>query len=71
MDPDFIRRVCEIFGVSAEDVIGGIGEVTEEIDPIKLTELVMLSRERLANLAEDEARELIRVLISASRKPQR
>jgi hypothetical protein len=71
MDPDFIRRVCEIFGVSAEDVIGGIGEVSEEIDPIKLTELVMLSRERLANLAEDEARELIRVLISASRKPQR
>ena len=44
MDPDFIRRVCEIFGVSAEAVVGGIGEVTEEIDPIKLT---MLSRERL------------------------
>jgi len=60
MDPDFIRRVCEIFGASAEAVIGGIGEVTEEIDPIKLA---MLSRERLANLAEDEARELIRVLI--------
>lgn len=70
MDPDFIRRVCEIFGVSGENVIGGIGEVTEEIDPIKLTELVILSRERLGNLAEDEARELIRVLISASRKPQ-
>lgn len=71
MDSDFIRRVCEIFGASAEAVIGGIGEVTEEIDPIKLTELAMLSRERLANLPEDEARELIRVLISASRKPVR
>ena len=71
MDPDFIRRVCEIFGVSAEAVVGGIGEVTEEIDPIKLTELVMLSREQLGNLPEDEARELIRVLISASRQPQR
>ena len=68
MDPDFIRRVCEIFGVSTEDVIGGIGEVTEAIDPIKLTELVMLARERLGNLPEDEARELILVLISASRK---
>ena len=68
MDPDFVKRVCEIFGVSAEDVIGGIGEVTEDIDPIKLTKLVMLARERLANLPEDEAGELIRVLISASRK---
>jgi len=28
MDSDFIRRVCEIFGASAEAVIGGIGEVT-------------------------------------------
>ena len=27
MDPDFIRRLCEIFGVSAEDVIDGGGEV--------------------------------------------
>jgi hypothetical protein len=68
MDPDFIRRVCEIFRVSTEDVIGGMGEVTEAIDPIKLTELVMLARERLGNLPEDEARELILVLISASRK---
>jgi hypothetical protein len=71
MDPDFIRRVCEIFGVSAEEVIGGIGEVTEDIDPTKLTELVMLARERLGNLPEDEARELILVLISASRKSRR
>ncbi|HLY00632.1 MAG TPA: hypothetical protein VKR62_18195 [Roseiarcus sp.] len=70
MDPDFISRVCEIFGVSAEDVIGGIGEVPEDIDPFKLTELVMLARERLGNLPEVEARELIRILISASRKPQ-
>jgi hypothetical protein len=70
MDPDFIRRVCEIFGVSGEDVIGGIGEVTEDIDPVKLTELVVLARERLGNLPVDEARDLIRALISASRKPQ-
>jgi hypothetical protein len=68
MDPDFIRRVCDIFGVSAEEVIGGIGEVTADIDPVKLTELVVLSRERLGNLPEEEAGELIRVLISASRK---
>ena len=53
-----------------EDVIGGIGEVPEDIDPFKLTELVMLARERLGNLPEVEARELIRILISASRKPQ-
>ena len=70
MDPDFIKRVCEIFGVSAEEVIGGIGEVTEDIDPVKLTELVVLSRERLGTLPADEARDLIRALISASRKPQ-
>lgn len=63
MDPDFIRRVCEIFGASAEAVIGGIAKVTEEIDPIKLTELAIMSRERLANPAEDEARELVRVSI--------
>jgi hypothetical protein len=68
MDPDFVRRVCEIFGVSADDVIGGIGQVPEDIDPLKLTELVMLARERLGNLPENEAQELIRVLISASRK---
>ena len=70
MDPDFIRRVCEIFGVSAEEVIGGIGEVPEDIDPVKLTELLVLSRERLGNLPVDEARDLIRALISASRKLQ-
>ena len=70
MDPDFIRRVCEIFGVSTEEVIGGIGEVTEDIDPVKLTELLVLSRERLGNLPVDEARDLIRALISASRKLQ-
>ena len=40
MDPDFIRRLCEILGVSAEDVIDGGGEVILDIDPIKLTELV-------------------------------
>ncbi len=68
MDPDFIKRVCDIFGVSAEEVIGGIGEVTADIDPVKLTELVVLARERLGNLPEDEAGNLIRVLISASRK---
>jgi hypothetical protein len=51
MDPDFIRRVCDIFGVSAEEVIGGIGEVSEDIDPVKLTELVVLSRERLGKSA--------------------
>jgi hypothetical protein len=70
MDPDFIGRVCEIFGVSAEEVTGGIGEVTEDIDPVKLTELLVLSRERLGNLPVDEARDLIRALILASRKPQ-
>jgi hypothetical protein len=68
MDPDFIRRVCDIFGVSAEEVIGGNGEVTADIDPVKLAELVVLSRERLGNLPEEEAGELIRVLISAPRK---
>ena len=47
MDPDFIRRLCEIFGVSAEDVIGGGGEAILDIDPIKLTELVVRSREQL------------------------
>ena len=70
MDPDFIRRVCEIFGVSAEEVIGGGGEAIQDIDPVKLTELVVLSRERLGNLLEDEARVLVRALILASRKPQ-
>jgi len=68
MDPDFIRQLCEIFGVSAEDIIGGDGEAIQEIDPIKLTELVVLSRERLGNLSEDEARGLVRALIQASRK---
>jgi hypothetical protein len=70
MDPDFIRRLCEILGVSAEDVIDGGGEVILDIDPIKLTELVVLSRERLGNLPEDEAAVLVRALILASRKPQ-
>jgi hypothetical protein len=44
MDPDFIRRVCKIFGASAEEVIGGIGEVTEDIDPVKLTELMVVGQ---------------------------
>jgi hypothetical protein len=70
MDPDFIRRLCEILGVSAEDVIGGGGEVILDIDPIKLTELVVLSRDRLGNLPEDEAGVLVRALILASRKPR-
>jgi hypothetical protein len=30
--------------VSAEDVIGGIGEVPEDIDPFKLTVLLQISR---------------------------
>ena len=70
MDPDFIRRLCEILGVSPEDVTGGGGEVIQDIDPVKLTELVVLSRKRLGTLPADEARDLIRALISASRKSQ-
>ena len=42
---------CAILGVSAEDVIDGGGEVILDIDPIKLTELVVLSRERLGESA--------------------
>ena len=69
---DFIRRACELFGVSPEEIIGEIGGVpfTQEIDPIKLEELVALARARLGALPLDEAKALIRSLISASRTPQ-
>jgi transcriptional regulator with XRE-family HTH domain len=69
---DFIRRACEVFGISAEEVIGDSAGVafTQDIDPSKLTDLIALSRERLASLPEDEAKKLIRALISASRTPR-
>ena len=69
---DFIRRACDLFGVSPEEISGEIGGIpfTQEIDPIKLEELVALARSRLGALPLEEAKELIRSLISASRTPR-
>lgn len=71
LSDDFIRRACELFGVSAEDIIGETGGIafTQDIDPNKLAALVMLARERLGALPEIEAKNLILALISASRRP--
>ena len=68
---DFIRRACEAFGVSAEEIIGEAGGVAlnEQIDPNKLALLITLARERLGALPETEAKNLILALISASRRP--
>jgi len=69
LSDDFIRRACELFGVSAEEIIGEIDGMpfSQEIDPIKLEGLVALARERLGALPLEEAKEMIRSLISASR----
>jgi hypothetical protein len=49
MKDDFIRRACEVFGVSAEEIIGEAGGLpfTQAIDPNKLVQLIRLARERL------------------------
>ena len=68
---DFIRRACELFGVSPEEIMGGAGGTTftQDIDPSKLADLIALARERLGSLPAEEARALILALISASRRP--
>ena len=68
---ELIRRACELFGVSAEELIGEAGGVAlnEQIDPNKLASLITLARERLGSLPEIEAKNLILALISASRRP--
>jgi transcriptional regulator with XRE-family HTH domain len=67
---DFIRRACEVFGVEPEAIIRETKSLsfTQDIDPGKLAQLVILARERLASLPEAEAKQLILALISASRR---
>ena len=69
---DFIRRACEVFGVKPEAIIRETAGVsfTQDIDPSKLATLIILARERLGSLPEEEAKQLILALISASRRPQ-
>src|SRR6185312_3738927 len=69
LSDDFIRLACELFGVSAEEIIGETHGMpfSQAIDPIKLEGLVLIARERLGLLPPDEAKEMIRSLISASR----
>lgn len=70
MSDDLIRRACEVFGVSAEEIISGLaGGISQEIDPNKLADFVTQARERLGSLPALEAKNLILALISASRRP--
>lgn len=70
LSAELIRRACELFGVSAEEILGDSGGAVlgQEIDPTKLADLITLARERLGILPADEAKVLVRALISASRK---
>lgn len=72
LDTEFIRRACELFGVSADEIIGEAGGAAfvQDIDPVRLTELIALSRERVGTLPLDEAKQLIQALISAARRPR-
>jgi transcriptional regulator with XRE-family HTH domain len=69
---DFIRRACEVFGVEPEAIIRETKtfSFSQDIDPGRLAQLVILARERLGSLPEAEAKQLILALISASRRPQ-
>jgi transcriptional regulator with XRE-family HTH domain len=69
---DFIRRACEVFGVTPQAIMRETAGVSfsQDIDPHKLATLIILARERLGSLPEEEAKQLILALISASRRPQ-
>jgi transcriptional regulator with XRE-family HTH domain len=69
---DFIRRACEVFGVTPEAIMRETAVVSfaQDIDPGKLATLIILARERLGSLPEAEAKQLLLALISASRRPQ-
>jgi transcriptional regulator with XRE-family HTH domain len=69
---DFIRRACEVFGVKPEAIMRETEGIafSQDIDPGKLAQLVILARERLGSLPEAEAKQLILALISASRRPR-
>ena len=69
----FIRRVCETFGVSPDDVMTQVSADPQSqiapIDPEKLASFVAQAKDRLAGLSEIEARNLVLALISAARMP--
>jgi len=72
---EFIRKACDVFGVSPEEIISeislsqsGQGD-PRPIDPEKLSSFVAQAKDRLASLSEIEAKNLVLALISASRMP--
>ena len=67
-----IRRACVVFKATPSEVLGAESIVPDPsdqwpIDTEKLARLITEARERLGDLPEDEARNLVAALISASR----
>lgn len=75
MAPDFITRACEVFGIRPEDILSEINSSNDPaagplvtIDPVRLASLIELSKDRIAVLTTEKARELLLALIEAARK---
>lgn len=75
LSDEFIRKACETFGVSPDDILGQIslaenveGAALPPIDPELLASFVAQAKDRIASLSEIEARNLVLALISAARK---
>lgn len=70
LDAEFIKRVCELFGVKPEEVVSDpTGVFAQDIDLTLLAKLVADVRKRLGVLPHDEAVEMILSLISGARTP--
>lgn len=75
MSSEFIRKAAEVLGCNPEDIINSIAEVEERageqlgaIDPERLASFVSQAKDRLASLSEQDAKNLVLALISASRR---
>jgi transcriptional regulator with XRE-family HTH domain len=71
MNEDFIKKACELFSVTPDQLVAEISASLSEageIDFEKLTTNLIRARQQLGAIPEEAAREVIVALISASRR---
>jgi transcriptional regulator with XRE-family HTH domain len=72
MNEDFIKKACELFSVTPDQLVAevsaSLSEAGDQIDFEKLTTNLIRARQQLGAIPEEAAREVILALISASRR---
>lgn len=73
---EFIKRVCDVFGVEPADVLAELSSGEEAVESIlsgideeKLASFVVQAKGLIASMTDIEAKNLVLSLISAARKP--